>query len=65
MRMLQKIIDRGSFKNSQENVSDKFYFSQVTNVQSTDCKSTLTRDLRCSFFVENVSKTYCLKNKNC
>ena len=65
MKMLRRIIDRESFKNSQENVSDKVYFSQVTNVQATDCKSTLTRDLRYSFFVENVSKTYCLKNKNC
>ena len=35
--ILRKIIDCQSFKNYQENVLDRVYFSKVANLQCTDC----------------------------
>ena len=55
-----KIIGCEHFKNSQENVSNGVYFSTVTSLPRTDCKSTINR-LHKKFFMENVPKTNCLK----
>ena len=49
--MLRKIIDCQSFKNSQENVKGRVYFSKVASLQSADY----------TFFSDSVPKTSCLK----
>ena len=59
MKMLRKIFGCESFENSQENVSDGFYFSDAASLQCTDWISTISR-LYNRFFSENVPK-YCLK----
>ena len=59
-----RVIDCGSFENSQAKIYNGVYFNKAANlsVQCTDCNSTINR-LYHKFFSQNVPKTSCL-NKN-
>ena len=58
MKVLHKLIDCESFKNSQENVYKGVYSSKIASLQ---CTSIIGR-LHHGFFSENVRKTSCLKS---
>ena len=60
MKMLRKIIECESFKNSQENIQGGLYLSKIASLQCTDWTSTINR-LHHRFFSESLPKASCLK----
>ena len=60
MKMIGKITDCESLEISQENFYDEVSFSEVTNIQFSDCSFAIKRTHH-RFFLEYVLKTSCLK----
>ena len=62
MKMLRKIIDGKSLEISRENVYEGVSFSNVTNLQCSDCNFAI-KIAHHGHFLEYVPKTGCLKNQ--
>ena len=60
MKMLRKIIEGKSLEISQENVYKEVSFSNVTNLQGSDCNFAI-KIAHNRHFLENVAKTSCPK----